>query len=200
MKRRTNPILWLCLGAFLMQRPFKIARAGQDPLAETLQQARKPKEPVVFHVPPRPHYELVKEVASGLTRAAAICDDAARKQADQKLRPIALGLILLAEDGQIYWVIRETSPAFRGSGVYAVRCGEAAPLVVQSPHSFFDTHTGRLGRMAFKQAKARWFFLNTIHRYKGSEGEKQTDAFHPADCAHNPALFFQAMTEGVLLA
>jgi len=199
-RANTHSLTWLWLGVLLMQAQTKIVRAGQDTLSEILQAARKPRETVVFHAPPQPHFEAVREVAALLTKAAASCDDAARKVADGKLRPIALEVSSLSADGQVYWVIRETPPTFRGSGVYALRCGEAVPLVVQIPHSFFDTHTGRVGRVIFKLARARWLFLNTLHRYKGRAGEKQTDSWHPADCAHNPALFFQAMTEGVLAA
>ncbi|MBL8609419.1 MAG: hypothetical protein JNL38_18960 [Myxococcales bacterium] len=101
--------------------------------------------------------------------------------------PEMKGVVALVENGRA-----------RGGGAYLVRVGSTSPLVVQTPHTFFDEGTFPLGCDFFERSGARALFLNTVHRYKGAA--KTARGEHPADVAHAPATLFQAATEGAVTA
>lgn len=102
-------------------------------------------------------------------------------------------------DGETFWILREEPTRRRGAGAYIFRTGEASRDFVQAPHHYFDLGTGPLGLSMFACApdgqKPRMFATNTAHRYMGREGEKRSDADHPADLAHNPDHLFQLVTD-----
>ena len=62
------------------------------------------------------------------------------------------------------WVLHEAPGTERGAGVVVVRRGEALPLVVQAPHTFFDSHTLDIALSAFDALRARALQVNTTHR------------------------------------
>jgi hypothetical protein len=81
-----------------------------------------------------------------------------------------------------------------------LRCGDAAPLALQAPHSYFDLNTATVSYKAFRKLKARFLLMNTVQRYRGRQMEVVTDNAHPADMAHNPRGMFQAAHLGMLTA
>lgn len=80
-----------------------------------------------------------------------------------------------------------------GRGLVAVRLGRRVPpLVLVSPHGWFDLNTGRMASDWFDDGFARVLVINTAHRYGGTEGERRDDA----DVAHRIDTAFQAMVLG----
>lgn len=95
-------------------------------------------------------------------------------------------------------LLREREDKKRGGGAYLVRKGSTSSLVVQAPHTFFDTGTLPLAYELFQRSKARALFINTTHRYKSAA--QASDGSHPSDVAHAADSLFQAMTEGAAQA
>ena len=101
-------------------------------------------------------------------------------------RGAEVGLLLrIEEDRVILWGM-EGSP----HGVYVVRLGEAAPIVWQAPHSYFDMETGSLVAQLFEGGNARAAFFNQAHRNTAEDEEA------PVDLAHLSSSVFQAATLG----
>ena len=80
-----------------------------------------------------------------------------------------------------------------GGGVFiAIRRQATEPLVLQAPHAFYDSRTGRIASQLFDEGVGQVLMLNTVHRYRGDR-----DAEHePADVAHLSTSTFQAATLG----
>ena len=93
-------------------------------------------------------------------------------------------------DGPLILTVHDTL----GGGYFAWRCGPAADVVVQAPHSFFDLDTAEIVRAMFTEVGVRGAMWNTIHRYRATPDERPEDALHPADVAHQPASLFQTWT------
>lgn len=74
-------------------------------------------------------------------------------------------------------------------GLYAVRLSESDhPIVLQTPHSWFDLKTGRLGCLLFEEGVGQVLMMNSGQRY-GVEGSV-------ADVADLSDSYFQAFTLG----
>lgn len=170
----------------------------QNNLRAVLDAARHVKQRIVFKVPPSNHRGKLRKSVAVLTRAARGCDDSALSAARDLLSLMDMDLVRYLHDDTTYVILRESKGAYRGAGVFAMRCGKASDLVIQSPHGYFDLNTSGLGYKIFMETKARWLFLNTLHRYRGRKNEKPEDPDHPADAAHSPRHLFQAATLGVL--
>jgi hypothetical protein len=101
-------------------------------------------------------------------------------------RGAEVGLLLrIEEDRVILWGM-EGSP----HGVYVIRLGDAAPILWQAPHSYFDLKTGALVAQVFEAGDARAAFFNQAHRNTGEEEESAVDL------AHRAFSVFQAATLG----
>lgn len=170
----------------------------QNNLRAVLDAARHVEEKTVFKIPPRIHWEKMRKSVTVLTKAARGCDASALSATSKLLGSMGMELKRLRDGDVTYVVLRETKNVHRGAGVFALRCGVASDLVIQSPHGYFDLNTSGLGYKIFVETKARWLFQNTLHRYRGRENETPEDPDHPADVAHNPDLLFQAATKGAL--
>lgn len=103
----------------------------------------------------------------------------------------------LPEGAPAVWVLHEAPGAERGAGVIVVRRGVALPLVVQAPHTFFDSHTLDIALSAFDALRARALLVNTIHRAGRSGAAPSHDTPSEEDAAHNPRSFFAAAHEGL---
>lgn len=176
------------------------ARGVRRTLDALMDEVRHPPRAAVFHPPPATHFAVLEQVAAELSQNAQRCDEATLTSARQRLSPVAMEIQRLRQKGTTYLVIREVAGGLRGNGVYVMRCGTAAPLAVEAPHSYFDLNTGPLAYKVFRQTKARWLLSNSVHRYSGRKLEVMTDDTHPADMAHNPTGLFQAVHQGVLAA
>ncbi len=163
-----------------------------------VEEVRHPKGNVVYHSPPRSHFIATKRAFSLLDANAGSCNDEVIADARQILEPMAFEVIRHEYKGAVYVIVREMTGAFRGGGVYTMRCGDTEPIVIQSPHGYFDLNTAKLGYRVFRRAKARWFMINSLQRYKSREMELRTDEYHPADSPHNPNSLYQAVTLAIL--
>ncbi|MCU0661643.1 MAG: hypothetical protein MUC50_04875 [Myxococcota bacterium] len=175
-------------------------KARRRTLEALLNEVRHPERTTVFHSPPSSHFDVLSAVMRDLSAAAQTCDEAAVVFARKRLAPIAMELVRLRQRGTTFLVVREMKNALRGNGVYIVRCGDAVPLALEAPHSYFDLSTATVTYKAFRKTKARFLLINSVQRYTGRKLEVATDDAHPADMAHNPRGMFQAAHQGILAA
>ena len=104
---------------------------------------------------------------------------------DLETRAAALGLDV--EQGEGFVLLRPSGGA--ADGIYIVRIGEVDdPVVLQTPHSWFDLKTGRLGCLLFEEGVGQVLMMNSGQRY-GVEGAN-------ADLADRSDTLFQAFTLG----
>ncbi|MCC6556180.1 MAG: hypothetical protein IT372_24735, partial [Polyangiaceae bacterium] len=68
--------------------------------------------------------------------------------------------------GQSAWLLSE-GPERRGAGALVLRVGEAAPVLVEAPHTFFDQGTLQMAASTYAAQRARALLINTAHRYGG---------------------------------
>jgi hypothetical protein len=81
------------------------------------------------------------------------------------------------EDQQI-WFLRELPHHKRGRGCYAFRRNASLPIVLQAPHSFFDTHTGTIASRLFQESNVAAAAWNTVHRSKVDFAHERTQWFN----------------------
>lgn len=81
----------------------------------------------------------------------------------------------------------EVTHGRRGGGAYLVRVGSTSPVILEAPHGFYDMGTERIGLEMFAAERGwpRALFVNTIHRYIGTDGVKRRQAESPADPCHS---------------
>jgi hypothetical protein len=107
-------------------------------------------------------------------------------------------------EGLQFWSVHERAGALRGTGAYLIRCGPSSSsteLILQAPHSFFDTGTGDIALamlLESERARPRALFVNTVHRYRQLDGSKQKRAQNPADAAHSEDHPFARVTRRAL--
>ncbi len=105
------------------------------------------------------------------------------------------------EAGEEIIVIRETDSHRRGRGMYAFRTKDAAPLVVEAPHSEDDLHTGFLAEAFFLETRAAAVAWNTVPRDQPVEGDARgARGRAAADMAHLPDSVFLAFTRAFAAA
>lgn len=106
-------------------------------------------------------------------------------------------------EGVTLWVLVEPDSRRRGGGIYLFRRDAAVlserPLrVLQAPHSYYDTRTGRLALTLLVRgsadARPDALFANSMHRY-GRPGSEIPVTPVPTDLSHNPNHLFSAMTD-----
>lgn len=183
-----------------MERPGKPLPVRRRTIEALLTEVRHPPRPTVFHPPPSSHFEILQQVMRDLSAAAQTCEETVVVSSRRQLAPIAMEIERLRQKGTTYLVVRERPSSLRGNGIYVLRCGDAAPLALQAPHSYFDLNTATVAYKAFRKLKARFLLMNTVQRYRGRQMEVVTDDAHPADMAHNPRGMFQAAHLGMLAA
>lgn len=103
--------------------------------------------------------------------------------------------------GQL-WLLREEIEAKRGAGVVVVRPQFKTDLVIEVPHSYFDSWTLPIGRAAFERLGARALLVNTYHRGgQGNAAERMELALSGEsefDVAHQRDSFFLAAHQSLL--
>jgi hypothetical protein len=95
-----------------------------------------------------------------------------------------------------------------GAAAVVVRTGEARPMAVEVPHSFFDESTLPIGLALFEVAHARALLVNTVHRYRSLAGKEPDDAAAGddaattanSDVAHAERSFFLSAHEAFVYA
>ena len=166
-------------------------------LYHVINEARHQK--VAFDVPSTVLFDAVKQAFAEISAVDSPCDHALMHRLNKLLKPLGMRFVKVKDNNEEFYVLKERKGMYYGRGIYVVRCAKnARPICIQAPHSFFDQKTLPIAFELFKQTRARFFMTNTIHRYKGRLGEVPgSDMEHPADCAHNKRLLFQAVTEGI---
>jgi hypothetical protein len=72
------------------------------------------------------------------------------------------------------WVLRELRNTRRGAGTVVLRAGQARPILVEAPHTFFDRGTLPIALAVFEAQKARALLINTAHRNLARDAAKAT--------------------------
>ena len=62
------------------------------------------------------------------------------------------------------WLLAEHPDRRRGAAALLLRVGEAAPLIVEAPHTFHDMGTLPIAVAVFEVQRARALIINTVHR------------------------------------
>ncbi len=100
------------------------------------------------------------------------------------------------------WLLREENGHQRGAGVVVVRPQFETDLIVEVPHSYFDSWTLPIGRLAFQHLGARALLVNTFHRGgHGNAAERQELALSGEsefDVAHQKNTFFSTAHRSLL--
>lgn len=103
-------------------------------------------------------------------------------------------------------LLAAVEPATRqtGGGAYLVRveagAGPVRPVILQAPHAFHDLGTERIA-LALALRGGEWpraLFVNTVHRYLDTDGERRERDAAPADPCHNPDHLFSVATAAAL--
>ncbi len=175
-----------------------VASAGSSDLSTQLKSHwKESSQAAVWRSPVIAERDALREATRLAIAGSAECAATMREQVRQRLTPIDFELLEWpSREKPEFLVMREKAGKRRGGGFYVIRCGKAAPLVLQAPHSFYDVGTGKLVRKLFAEGNARAAFWNTVHRYKASPDEKREDPIHPADVAHEPGNLFHAAAMG----
>ncbi len=86
-----------------------------------------------------------------------------------------------------------------GGGAYVFRLDGATPVILEVPHSFSDLDTLPLGLGAFLQLRARALLVDTVHRWRGAQCDKEEESDEPcaSDMAHAKDTLFQGVHEGL---
>jgi len=63
-------------------------------------------------------------------------------------------------------------------GFFIFRINSNMPLIIQSPHRFFDLHTGKIAMQFFLESRAKACAWNTVHRRNVDFGKEKTSFFH----------------------
>jgi len=108
---------------------------------------------------------------------------------------------------QLFYVLEEKSSQTNYWGTYVFsKTPIRNNLVIQAPHSKYDTNTGKEAVHCFKNLVAKALFINGTHRCNNSDASScsgttsvcgTTEAFRVSDLAHNTMSIFQKTTENV---
>lgn len=108
---------------------------------------------------------------------------------------------------QIFYVLEEKSSQTNYWGTYVFsKTPTRNNLVIQAPHSKYDTNTGKEAVHCFKNLVAKALFINGAHRCNNSDSSScsgttsacgVSDAFRVSDLAHNTVSVFQKTTENI---
>ena len=112
---------------------------------------------------------------------------------------------------QIFYVLEEKSPQLHYWGTYVFsKTPTRNNLIIQAPHSRYDTNTGKQAVYCFKNNVARAVFINGTHRCNsnsfsscsGTTGVCGTSgqSYRISDQAHVTNAMFQKTTENLLIA
>lgn len=127
---------------------------------------------------------------------------ARRAARDADIAGVELHDLQLAHEGKVeqFWVVAESTADRRGRGAYVFRLGplrgsegrSRTEILLQAPHTRFDTHTGEIAVGMFIESElearpARALMLNSAHRHAqldGTRDKREPASQNPADAAH----------------
>ena len=142
----------------------------------------------------------------------------ARAQLEEAARAAGFALEGWTIAGRRYLAAVAQADHRGGGGAYVVRVMEgggsgsesssgselsrAPPTILQAPHAFFDLGTEdiALELMLAEEGWPRALFVNTVHRYLGSDGVRRKQAASPADPCHSEEHLLARATMAALRA
>lgn len=108
---------------------------------------------------------------------------------------------------QLFYVLEEKSPQSNYWGTYIFsQTPIRNNLIIQAPHSKFDTNTGEEAIFCFKNTVARAVFINGTHRCNSNSFSScsgttsvcgSNDSYKISDLAHTTTSMFQKTTENI---
>ena len=110
---------------------------------------------------------------------------------------------LLDTNGTTHYILQNNSTNYWGTFIFNPTA-ERENLIIQSPHSFYDSYTGLQGILVHRVAKTFAFFMNGTHRcnstsYSVCDGTTtacgSSGPYRVSDQAHNINNTFQAATQ-----
>ena len=111
---------------------------------------------------------------------------------------------------QIFYILEEKSTQSNYWGTYVFsKTPTRNNLIIQAPHSKFDTNTGKQAIYCFKNTVAKAVFINGTHRCNSDNSSScsgttsvcgSSDSYRISDLAHNINSIFQKTTENLLTA
>ncbi len=111
---------------------------------------------------------------------------------------------------QVFYILEEKSPESNYWGTYAFsKTPTRDNLIIQAPHSKFDTNTGNQAVYCFKNTIAKAVFINGTHRCNSNSFSScsgttsvcgSSDSYRISDLAHNTNSIFQKTTENLFTA
>jgi len=104
----------------------------------------------------------------------------------------------VGDDGGLVALMEEPRQK-RGMGAVFLRRGSTRPTLVEIPHSFFDVGTLEIGIALFELLEARVLMVNTVHRYRSTDGDKPSKGEHStSDMAHAPRSSYLSLHEALI--
>ncbi|MET2986330.1 T9SS type A sorting domain-containing protein [Aureibaculum conchae] len=111
---------------------------------------------------------------------------------------------------QVFYVLEEKSPQSKYWGTYVFsKTSTRNNLIIQAPHSKYDTNTGKQAVYCFKNTVAKALFINGTHRCNSDDFSScsgttsvcgSSDSYRKSDLAHNVHSVFQKTTENLFIA
>jgi hypothetical protein len=111
---------------------------------------------------------------------------------------------------QVFYVLEEKSPQSNYWGTYVFsKTPTRNNLIIQAPHSKYDTNTGKQAVYCFKNLVAKALFINGTHRCNSNNFSScsgttsvcgSSDSYRVSDMAHTTTSMFQKTTENLFNA
>lgn len=111
---------------------------------------------------------------------------------------------------QVFFILEEKAPQSNYWGTYVFsKTPTRKNLIIQAPHSKYDTYTGKEAVYCFKKTGAKALFINGTHRCNSNDFSPcsgttsvcgRSDSYRKSDLAHNIETVFQKTTENLLYA
>jgi len=108
---------------------------------------------------------------------------------------------------QVFYVLEEKSPQSKYWGTYVFsKTPTRNNLIIQAPHSKYDTNTGKQAVYCFKNNVAKALFINGTHRCNSEDFSScsgttsvcgSSDSYRKSDLAHVTQSVFQKTTENL---
>ena len=108
---------------------------------------------------------------------------------------------------QVFYVLEEKSPQSKYWGTYVFsKTPTRNNLIIQAPHSKYDTNTGKQAVYCFKKNVAKALLINGTHRCNSDDFSScsgttsvcgSSDSYRKSDLAHNVQSVFQKTTENL---
>lgn len=107
------------------------------------------------------------------------------------------------------WILAEDEHEKRGAGAIVLSERSDAKLIIEAPHTFFDSGTLSLAVALFDRLSARALVINTVHRGQalpnGAKMSKMSakavarSGHLPSDVAHQPEAFFSVAHDVLIM-